>query len=176
MVTALLVVGSVAATCYPLGYRLLVDGALTGSSGQAAAGVVVVGGLLAIGWVLIAIGATEAMALSDRISRLPHQPADHPDQRRARAGTPGAAGLPDRGGAAQRQPAAARRGAAPAAEQHLRRWPASSTLLVLLASVSPWLLLLPVCRRPAAGSPTGWPSGSPSGPRTTWRTPGGWPG
>ena len=36
--------------------------------GAHAWGVVVVGGLLSLGWVLTAIGATEAMALSDRIA------------------------------------------------------------------------------------------------------------
>src|ERR1700748_3423094 len=70
-VTAMLVVGMVASTCYPLGYRLLVDGALGGTRGSVAEtawGIVLVGGLISIGWVLNAIGATEAMALSDRIS------------------------------------------------------------------------------------------------------------
>ncbi|HKN99210.1 MAG TPA: hypothetical protein VJX10_18970, partial [Pseudonocardiaceae bacterium] len=31
LLTGMLVLGSVAMTCYPLGYRLLVDGALAGS-------------------------------------------------------------------------------------------------------------------------------------------------
>ena len=48
-VTALLVIGSVASTCYPLGYRLLVDGALADSATQVAWGVLVVGGLLSVG-------------------------------------------------------------------------------------------------------------------------------
>ncbi|HEX5404588.1 MAG TPA: hypothetical protein VFX16_20050, partial [Pseudonocardiaceae bacterium] len=68
LVTGMLVVGSVATTCYPLGYRLLVDGALSGSRGHVVAGVVVVGGLMSIGWLLNAIAATDAMALSDRIA------------------------------------------------------------------------------------------------------------
>ena len=34
-VTAMLVLGTVAATCYPLGYQLLVDGALAGDAAQA---------------------------------------------------------------------------------------------------------------------------------------------
>jgi energy-coupling factor transporter ATP-binding protein EcfA2 len=50
------------------GYRLLVDGALEGDTATAAWGVVVVAGLLALGWALTAIGATEAMTLSDRIA------------------------------------------------------------------------------------------------------------
>src|SRR6202000_377442 len=33
VVTTMLVLGSVAGTCYPLGYRLLADGALDGSAG-----------------------------------------------------------------------------------------------------------------------------------------------
>ena len=41
---------------------------LSGSAHGAVAGVAVVGGLLSVGWVLNAIGATEAMALSDRIA------------------------------------------------------------------------------------------------------------
>jgi ATP-binding cassette, subfamily B, bacterial len=68
IVTALLILGSVAGTCYPLGYRLLVDGALAGDAATTAEGVAVVAVLLGLGWVLTAIGATEAMALSDRIA------------------------------------------------------------------------------------------------------------
>jgi len=69
LITVLLVLGSVAGTCYPLGYRLLVDGALAGNAAKTAAGVAVVAGLLGLSWVLTAIGATEAMAVSDRRSR-----------------------------------------------------------------------------------------------------------
>ncbi len=64
----MLVLGSVASTCYPLGYRLLVDGALHGATSDIVWGVLVVGGLLAIGWLLTSVGATDAMALSDRIA------------------------------------------------------------------------------------------------------------
>ena len=65
----MLVLGSVAATCYPLGYRLLSTARRAGHARQVVGrGVVVVAGLLAIGWLLIAIGATDAMALSDRIA------------------------------------------------------------------------------------------------------------
>ena len=68
LVTAMLVLGSVAATCYPLGYKLLADGALAGNSGELVEGVAVVAVLLGLAWVLVGIGATEAMALSDRIA------------------------------------------------------------------------------------------------------------
>jgi len=40
LVTAMLVLGSVASTCYPLGYRLLVDGALRGSTAHVVDGVI----------------------------------------------------------------------------------------------------------------------------------------
>ena len=68
LVTTLLVLGSVAGTCYPLGYRLVADGALGGDVTQLAMGVAVVAVLLGLAWVLTGIGATEAMALSDRIA------------------------------------------------------------------------------------------------------------
>ena len=42
LVTVMLVLGSVASTCYPLGYRLLVDGALDGSTAHVVGGVVIV--------------------------------------------------------------------------------------------------------------------------------------
>ena len=42
LVTAMLVLGSVAGTCYPLGYKLLADGALAGNSGELVEGVAVV--------------------------------------------------------------------------------------------------------------------------------------
>lgn len=67
-VTAMLVLGSIASTCYPLGYRLLVEGALQGSAVALAEGVGFVAGLLGVGWVLTALGTTESMALSDRIA------------------------------------------------------------------------------------------------------------
>jgi hypothetical protein len=68
LVTAMLVLGSVAATCYPLGYKLLADGALAGNTGELVEGVAVVAVLLGLAWVLVGIGSTEAMALSDRIA------------------------------------------------------------------------------------------------------------
>jgi ATP-binding cassette, subfamily B, bacterial len=147
LVTALLVLGSVASTCYPLGYRLLVDGALAGSVGRAAWGVVVVGGLLAVGWVLNAIGATEAMALSDRISIY------HTSRLiKLISGVPGLEHLerPDYLTEVERL-AANRRQLAAAPRQLLSNLSSVArivTLLVLLGSVSPWLLFLPVSAVP----------------------------
>ncbi|MBV9794629.1 MAG: ABC transporter ATP-binding protein [Actinobacteria bacterium] len=147
VVTTLLVVGSVAATCYPLGYRLLLNGALAGSAAQSVAGVAVVAGLAAIGWAALAIGATEAMALSDRIALY------RTSQMIALiSGVPSLEHLerPDylteveRLNANRRQLAAAPRQLLSNASSVAR----IVTLLVLLASVSPWLLLLPVCALP----------------------------
>ena len=147
VVTTLLVVGSVAATCYPLGYRLLLDGALKGSTAQSVAGVAVVAGLAAIGWVALAIGATEAMALSDRIALY------RTSQMIALiSGVPSLEHLerPDYLTEVERLNAN-RRQLAAAPRQLLSNVSALAriiTLLVLLASVSPWLLLLPVCALP----------------------------
>jgi ATP-binding cassette subfamily B protein len=147
LVTGLLVLGSVAATCYPLGYRLLVDGALSGSVAHTVLGVVIVGGLLSIGWVLTSIGATEAMALSDRIAvfrisgmiklisgvgGLEH--LERPDY----------LAQVERLNANRRQLASAPRMVLSNTSSVAR----IITLLVLLGSVSPWLLLLPVCAIP----------------------------
>jgi ATP-binding cassette subfamily B protein len=146
-VTVLLLLGSVSVTCYPLGYRLLVDGALGGSWSSVAWGVVVVGGLLALGWVLTAVGATEAMALSDRIAIY----------RTAQlisliSGVPGLEHLerPDYLTEVERLNAN-RRQLAAAPRQLLANIASTArivALLVLLASVSPWLLLLPLCAVP----------------------------
>jgi ATP-binding cassette subfamily B protein len=147
MVTAMLVLGSVAATCYPLGYRLLVDGALAGSATHIALGVLVVGGLLGLGWLLTSVGATNAMALSDRISL-------YRTAKLVRL-ISGVAGLEhlerpeylahvERLNANRRQLAAAPRTMLSNASAAAR----IVTLLVLLGSVSPWLLLLPVCSAP----------------------------
>jgi ATP-binding cassette subfamily B protein len=147
VVTTLLVVGSVAATCYPLGYRLLVDGALSGSASRSVAGVAVVAGLAAIGWVALAIGATEAMALSDRIALY------RTSQMIALiSGVPSLEHLerPDYLTEVE-QLNANRRQLAAAPRQLLSNASALAriiTLLVLLTSVSPWLLLLPVCAVP----------------------------
>jgi ATP-binding cassette, subfamily B, bacterial len=147
LVTVMLVLGSVAGTCYPLGYKLLVDGALRGSLAGMTAGVAVVAGLLALAWVLMAIGGTEAMALSDRIATY----------RTAQlieliSGVPGLEHLerPDYLAEVE-QLNAARRQLAGAPRQILTNVSAVAriiALLVLLGSVSPWLLLLPVAAIP----------------------------
>ena len=146
-VTALLVLGSVASTCYPLGYRLLVDGALAGSAPDTAGGVAVVAGLLAIGWILNAIGATEAMALSDRIalyrtSQLIGLISGVPTLEHLER--PDYLTEVERLNANRRQLAAAPRQLLSNASSVAR----IVTLLVLLGSVSPWLLLLPVAAVP----------------------------
>ena len=147
LVTAMLVLGCVAGTCYPLGYRLLVDGALAGDAGETAAGVAVVAVLLGLAWVLTAIGATEAMALSDRI-------AIYRTSRLIEliSGVPGLEHLerPDYLTEVE-QLNAGRRQLASAPRQILTNASSAAriiALLVLLGSVSPWLLLLPVAAVP----------------------------
>ncbi|HEX3783891.1 MAG TPA: ABC transporter ATP-binding protein [Pseudonocardiaceae bacterium] len=147
LVTAMLVLGSISSTCYPLGYRLLVDGALGGSLSQVVIGVLVVGGLIAIGWLLTSVGATNAMALSDRIAiyrtasmiklisgvrTLEH--LERPDY----------LAQVERLNANRRQLAAAPRTILSNTSSVAR----IVTLLVLLATVSPWLLLLPISAVP----------------------------
>lgn len=147
LLTAMLVTGSVAMTCYPLGYRLLVDGALAGSVGSVVWGVVVVGGLMGLGWLLQAIAASDAMALSDRISL--YRTAE---LIRLISGVSGMEHLerPDylteveRINANRRQLAAAPRQLLTSVSSSAR----IIALVVLLATVSPWLLLLPVCAVP----------------------------
>jgi len=147
LVTGLLVLGSVASTCYPLGYRLLVDGALAGSAPRAAEGVAVVGGLLSLGWVLTAIGATEAMGLSDRIA------AFHTT--RLITLISGISGIehlerPDYLTEVD-QIRANRRKLASAPRQLLSNisgFARIAALLVLLGSINPWLLLLPLAAVP----------------------------
>jgi ATP-binding cassette subfamily B protein len=147
VVTTLLVLGSVAGTCYPLGYRLLADGALDGSAGQLAAGVAVVAVLLGLAWVLTGIGATEAMALSDRI-------AVYRTRRMIEliSGVPTLEHLERHDYLAQvEQLNAGRRQLASAPRQILSNVSSAAriiALLVLLGSVSPWLLLLPVTAAP----------------------------
>jgi ATP-binding cassette subfamily B protein len=147
LLTAMLVTGSVAMTCYPLGYRLLVDGALAGSWGSVAWGVVVVAGLMSLGWLLHAIAATDAMALSDRIALY----------RTAEligliSGVSGMEHLErpeyltevERINANRRQLAGAPRQLLTSVASAAR----IVALVVLLGSVSPWLYLLPVCAVP----------------------------
>jgi ATP-binding cassette subfamily B protein len=147
LVTTMLVVGSVAMTCYPLGYRLLVDGALAGSTGDVVWGVVVVGGLMGLGWLLNAIAATDSMALSDRIAH--YRTAE---LIKLISGVSGMEHLerPDylteveRINAGRRQLAAAPRQLLSGVASGAR----IIVLVVLLATVSPWLLLLPVAAVP----------------------------
>ena len=147
LVTALLVLGSVAATCYPLGYRLLADGALDGDAGELAAGVVVVAVLLGLAWVLTGVGATEAMALSDRIAvyrtgRMIELISGVPTLEHLER--PDYLAQVERLNAGRRQLASAPRQILSNVSQVAR----IITLLVLLGSVSPWLLLLPVAAAP----------------------------
>lgn len=146
-VTALLVGGGIAATCYPLGYQLLVDGALAGSGTQLALGVAVVAGMLALAWVLTAIGATEALALQDRIAI--YRTGNLVE---LISGVPGLEHLerPDylkeveRLNEGRRQLSAAPRQIVQNAASAAR----IIALLVLLGTVSPWLLLIPVTAAP----------------------------
>jgi ATP-binding cassette, subfamily B, bacterial len=147
LVTTMLVLGSVAGTCYPLGYRLLADGALDGDAAQVAWGVAVVALLLGLAWVLVGIGATEAMALSDRIAVY----------RTARmieliGGVPTLEHLERPDYLTQvEQLNNGRRQLASAPRQVLTNVSSVArivTLLVLLGSVSPWLLLLPLAAVP----------------------------
>jgi ATP-binding cassette, subfamily B, bacterial len=147
LVTTLLVLGSVAGTCYPLGYRLLADGALGGDTGELVAGVAVVAVLLGLAWVLTGIGATEAMALSDRI-------AVYRTGRMIEliGGVPTLEHLerPDYLAQVERLNSG-RRQLASAPRQILANVSSAAriiALLVLLGSVSPWLLLLPVTAAP----------------------------
>lgn len=147
LVTVMLLLGAIASTCYPLGYRLLVDGTERGSVPDAVWGVAVVGIMMALAWVLNAIGATNAMALSDRISL--HRIAE---LIRLTSGVSGIEHLerPDylteveKLNANRRQLAAAPRQVL----SNLSSVARIATLLALLASVSPWLLLLPLCAIP----------------------------
>jgi ATP-binding cassette, subfamily B, bacterial len=147
LVTTLLVLGSVAGTCYPLGYKLLADGALSGDAAQVTEGVVVVAVLLGLAWVLTGIGATEAMALSDRI-------AVYRTRRMIEliSGVPTLEHLERPDYLAQvEQLNAGRRQLAAAPRQILSNVSSAAriiALLVLLGSVSPWLLLLPVAAVP----------------------------
>ena len=147
VVTIMLVLGSIASTCYPLGYRLFLDGTLDRSVGAAIWGIVVVGVLMSLGWVLTAIGATEAMALSDRISMVSTSKLIG-----LVAGIRGIEHLErpefltevEQLNASRRQLATAPRQVLSSLSSVAR----IATLLILLATVSPWLLLLPVCAVP----------------------------
>jgi ATP-binding cassette subfamily B protein len=146
-VTALLVVGSVAGTCYPLGYRLLADGALNGDTGELGEGIAVVAVLLGLAWVLTAIGATEAMALGDRI-------AVYRTRRMIEliSGVPTLEHLerPDYLAKVEQLNSGRRQlaGAPRVILSNLSSAARIIALLVLLGSVSPWLLLLPLATVP----------------------------
>ena len=147
LVTVMLVLGAVAATCYPLGYRLLADGALGGNTGELIEGVAVVAVLLGLAWVLVGIGSTEAMALSDRI-------AVYRTRRMIEliSGVPTLEHLerPDYLAQVERLNSG-RRQLASAPRQILSNVSMVAriiVLLVLLGSVSPWLLLIPVTAAP----------------------------
>ena len=147
VVTSMLILGSVASTCFPLGYRLLVDGALDHNDAQIASGVIVVGVLMSLGWVLLAVGASEAMALSDRISlyrtsQLITLISDVPGL--AHLERPGYLSEVERLNANRRQLAAAPRQLL----SNIANAARIITLMVLLGSVSPWLLLLPISAVP----------------------------
>jgi ATP-binding cassette subfamily B protein len=147
LVTTLLVLGSVAGTCYPLGYKLLIDGALSGDVAQVAEGVAVVAVLLGLAWVLTGIGATEAMALSDRI-------AVYRTRRMIEliSSVPTLEHLERHDYLSKvEQLNTGRRQLASAPRQILANVSSAAriiALLVLLGSVSPWLLLLPLAAAP----------------------------
>jgi ATP-binding cassette subfamily B protein len=142
LVTALLLLGSVAATSYPIGYRLLVDGALHHNHARTAVGVGLVTGLLSLGWLLSTLGATEAMALGDRLSL---RVTSHVGRLTSQA--PGIEHFErpeyltnvEKVVNGRRQIAAAPRQTLSSATTVLR----IVTLIVLLATVNIWLLLVP---------------------------------
>jgi ATP-binding cassette, subfamily B, bacterial len=147
LVSAMLVLGSVAGTCYPLGYKLLVDGAIAGDAGKTAAGVAFVAVMLGLSWVLTAIGSTESMALGDRIAIY----------RVAKlieliSGVPGLEHLERPDYLTQVEKLNAGRRQLATAPRRILQNAASAAriiaLLVLLAVVSPWLLLLPIAAVP----------------------------
>jgi ATP-binding cassette, subfamily B, bacterial len=147
LVTGLLILGSIASTIYPLGYGFLLHGTLADSWVSVFWGVLFVGGLLALGWGLTAIGATDAMALSDRI-------AAHLNQHLIRL-VSGVAGLehlerPEYLTEVERLNQN-RRVLAQAPRLLLSNVAGVARIvafLVLLSLISPWLLLLPVCALP----------------------------
>jgi ATP-binding cassette subfamily B protein len=147
LVTAMLVLGSIASTCYPLGYRLLLDGALAGDTGQVVGGVLLIAGLLSIGWVLTALGGTDAMALSDRVAVFRTAGLI-----RLISGVRGLEHLERPEYLTEVEHINTNRRLLASAPRQLIANLASVarilTLLVLLAVVSPWLLLLPVCALP----------------------------
>jgi ATP-binding cassette subfamily B protein len=147
LVTVMLILGSVATTCYPLGYRFLVDGALDGKPADALAGIAVIAVLLGLGWALTSLGATEAMALSDRIAVYRIS-----ELIRLVGGVEGIEHLERPAYLAQVERLNAnRRQLASAPRQILANLANGARIiayLVLLGTISPWLLLLPLCAIP----------------------------
>jgi ATP-binding cassette subfamily B protein len=147
LVTALLVVGSIASTCYPLGYRFIVDGTLGHRPTEALAGIGMMALLLGLGWGLTSIGANDAMALSDRIAL--YRTAE---LMRLVGGLSSVEHLERPEYLAQVERLVRnRRQLASAPRQMLSNVSSIAriaTLLVLLALVSPWLLLLPIAVLP----------------------------
>lgn len=147
VVTAMLVLGAAASTCYPIGYHLLVDGALEHDLSRTIWGIALVAVLMSLGWVLTAVGATESMTLSDRIAvrRIA-------DLIRLTSGIGGIEHLErpeyltevEALNANRRQLASAPRQVLSSLSSVAR----IVVLLVLLATISPWLLLLPICAVP----------------------------
>ena len=147
LVTAMLVLGSVAATCYPLGYKLLADGALDGNTGELVEGVAVVAVLLGLAWVLVGVGTTEAMALSDRIAvyrtrRMIELISEVPTLEHLER--PDYLAQVEQLNSGRRQLASAPRQILSNVSMVAR----IIVLLVLLGSVSPWLLLIPLTAVP----------------------------
>jgi ATP-binding cassette, subfamily B, bacterial len=147
LVTTMLVLGSVAGTCYPLGYRLLADGALSGNEGETIEGVAVVAVLLGLAWVLVGVGTTEAMALSDRIAvyrtrRMIELISEVPTLEHLER--PDYLAQVEQLNSGRRQLASAPRQILSNVSMVAR----IIVLLVLLGSVSPWLLLIPLTAVP----------------------------
>jgi ATP-binding cassette subfamily B protein len=147
LVTVLLLLGSVATTSYPIGYRLLVDGALAHNHARTAVGVALIAGLLSLGWLLSTVGATEAMALSDRVSL---HVSSHLAQ--LTSGTPGIEHFerPDYLTNVEKV-VSGRRQLATAPRQTLSNLTTVLriiTLVVLLATVNLWLLFVPLVAIP----------------------------
>jgi ATP-binding cassette subfamily B protein len=147
LVTVMLILGSIATTCYPLGYRFLVDGALDRKPVEALLGIAVIAVLLGLGWALTSLGATEAMALSDRIAVYRIS-----ELIRLVSGVGGIEHLERPEYLAQVERLNAnRRQLASAPRQILSNLANGARIvvyLILLGTISPWLLLLPLCAIP----------------------------
>jgi ATP-binding cassette subfamily B protein len=146
-ITAMYLLASFAGTCYPLGYRLVLDGALAGNGTRTAEGVVLVAVLLALTWLLPAVGANEAMAVGDRIAvfrtaKLIRLISEVPTLEHLER--PDYLAEVEWLNASRRDLASAPRKLVSYSSSIVR----IIALLVLLGLVSPWLLLLPVAAVP----------------------------